>query len=578
VTNRVGRQIVFATALTAMLAGGRLLPLNANVPQVPSGTWMVAGDRGEIPKDAAAAALSDGRVVVAGGRDSEGRLISQIGVYDPATGTWADGGQLVEARAGHTATALGDGRVLITGGTASYGVTFGVEIYDPTTSRSTYAGDMYVPRVNHAAAELKGGLILIVGGSDGTSPLLIAEVFDPATGRSENIATTLSGPRMRATATTLLDGHVLIAGGNNGQQDLKTAELYDVAAQTFFDTGSMKAARSGHVAILLPNNNQVLIAGGTIAGQPTASAELYSDWTDGFSDAPTPMAAARNGAVGGGLLPYDLGFIVGGGAQQAEYYRYATVKTDRADYLPGQIVTISGSGWQPGENVALTISEDADTHHDFRYTAVADGNGNILNQEFYPRHDDVYQHIGMRFYVTATGAASQALNTFTDGNADITGTVIDVVTGDPISGATVSCVAGCSVDKIRTNPTDASGRYDVQVTFSGNNNISYTVQVSKSGYAPGSSSGTVSNKDAKVHNFALSPSIASTSLAVAAASGTYAGTTTLSATLTAGGTPVSGKSVAFVLDGASVGSATTDSAGLATLTSVSLASINAGKA
>ena len=98
------------------------------------------------------------------------------------------------------------------------------------------------------------------------------------------------------------------------------------------------------------------------------------------------MAAARSGAVGGGLAPYRPRFIVGGGPQQAEYgYGYATVKTDRADYLPGQVVTISGSGWQPGERVALTISEDADTHHDFRYTAVADGDGNILNQEFYPR-------------------------------------------------------------------------------------------------------------------------------------------------------------------------------------------------
>ena len=112
-TSRIGRRIVFATALTVLLASGRLLPLNANVQQVPSGTWMLAGDLGEIPKDAAAAALPDGLVVVAGGRDPEGGLVSQIGVYDPATGTWADGGQLIEARAGHTATTLGDGRVLL---------------------------------------------------------------------------------------------------------------------------------------------------------------------------------------------------------------------------------------------------------------------------------------------------------------------------------------------------------------------------------------------------------------------------------------------------------------------------------
>ncbi len=69
---------------------------------------------------------------------------------------------------------------------------------------------------------------------------------------------------------------------------------------------------------------------------------------------------------------------------------------------------------------------------------------------------------------------------------------------------------------------------------------------------------------------------ASTSLAVDPASGTYGGTTTLSATLTSGGNGVAGKTVSFTVHGGSIGGATTDSNGVATLNDVSLAGLDAG--
>ena len=67
-----------------------------------------------------------------------------------------------------------------------------------------------------------------------------------------------------------------------------------------------------------------------------------------------------------------------------------------------------------------------------------------------------------------------------------------------------------------------------------------------------------------------------TSLSAASASGMYGGTTTLSAALTSGGNPVSGKTVSFSLNGNPVGSATTNGGGTATLPGASLAGINAG--
>src|SRR6266566_6997720 len=95
----------------------------------------------------------------------------------------------------------------------------------------------------------------------------------------------------------------------------------------------------------------------------------------------------------------------------------ATVMTDKADYAPGEIVTITGSGWQPGEAVTLTLLESplVDTHPVL--TAVADSTGRIVNTDFSPDAHD----LNIRFYLTAVGTQSglQAQNTFTDANRQL---------------------------------------------------------------------------------------------------------------------------------------------------------------
>ena len=67
-----------------------------------------------------------------------------------------------------------------------------------------------------------------------------------------------------------------------------------------------------------------------------------------------------------------------------------------------------------------------------------------------------------------------------------------------------------------------------------------------------------------------------TTLVVATASGLFGGIADLSATLSSGGTGLSGKSVAFTLNGNNAGSGITDGSGIATVSAVSLTGINAG--
>ena len=74
----------------------------------------------------------------------------------------------------------------------------------------------------------------------------------------------------------------------------------------------------------------------------------------------------------------------------------------------------------------------------------------------------------------------------------------------------------------------------------------------------------------------VAPPEQGTTLSVSPATGTYGGNTSLSATLNAAGTAVANKTVGFTVKGQSVGSAVTNSSGVATLPNVSLSGIDAG--
>ena len=59
-----------------------------------------------------------------------------------------------------------------------------------------------------------------------------------------------------------------------------------------------------------------------------------------------------------------------------------TVTTDRSDYHPGNIVSIIGNGWVPGEIVTLVIREDPATNPDVSLSVTADAGGNFETEDF----------------------------------------------------------------------------------------------------------------------------------------------------------------------------------------------------
>jgi hypothetical protein len=420
-----------------------------------------------------AVALSDGRVLVGGGTTTGGGNANSAEIYDSSADSWTLTNPLTTARTGATAALLQDGRVIIAGGVGSGTPNDTIEIYDPATNNFSFAGTLSSPRSKQAMAVLSDGRVLIVGGFDGTNALSSSDIFDPISG---NIVAgpALSTARYAHSATTLLDGRVLVAGGatdsSNGPIELASAEMFDPSTGLFSTmSANLARARQGHQAFLLPNNSNVLIVGGAFGGQPVPIAELFSAWQQRFTLTGSNVVARTNTTAS--PMRQDGIFLAAGGSDASgnalastELYGFSTVKTDQSDYAPGSIVTITGSGWQPGETVTLTLVESPliDTHPPM--IAVADANGNIFNNQFSP---DVHD-LNIRFSLTAVGSQSglQAQNMFSDSQpASVT-----------LNPASATVVAG------------SSAVYSTSVVMGGNGtNCTVTLSVSPSPVTTGAS-------------------------------------------------------------------------------------------
>jgi hypothetical protein len=398
----------------------------------------------------ATVALTDGRILIVGGAGPDGAATNVVASFDTATNQFAVAGTLVSARAGHTATLLKDGRVLVTGGTVDGLVSTDIEIFDPSTGASALVAQMAEPRRAHVAALLLNGSVLIAGGYTTEDVVLqSAFLFDPATNAVSPTPAGMNVARASASATSLIDGRVVIIGGtNNGTDDLRSAEIYDPTLQSFTTVSTqLSVPLRGHSAVLLPHNGSVLVAGGTSNGTAQAGADLFlpAEFPDPFSwgigqFAPTAaMNAARSSAIAGPSATEGYAVATGGGSNDVERYRFATIKTDKDDYAPGQTALITGTGWEPNEEVTLLFQEDPAVHDDYELTLTADAAGNIYHDQWAPEQHD----LGVRFYLLAKGQQSgrQAQVTFLDGNNENTTLTVTCSPNPVVVGSPTTCQA-----------------------------------------------------------------------------------------------------------------------------------------
>src|SRR5687767_2502263 len=77
-----------------------------------------------------------------------------------------------------------------------------------------------------------------------------------------------------------------------------------------------------------------------------------------------------------------------------------TIQSDKDDYAPGELVTLTGSGWQAGESVHIVVNDDGGQTWSRNVDVIADGSGNITDQFNLP------DWFVANYKVTATGAES----------------------------------------------------------------------------------------------------------------------------------------------------------------------------
>jgi hypothetical protein len=261
-------------------------------------------------------------------------------VLDPR---WTTTANMATARQEHTATLLSNGKVLVAGGRVDNGTgaTASAELYDPTSKTWTGAGNIVsgspavsTPRRLHTAVQLPtssnmttSGRVFVAGGITGTTSVSTTSLYNPATN------TWASGPSMVVSGcancvarhehtATLRSGNVIVIGGVTNTTVRNSAAIYNPSSGSGTWTGvsnTMASARRGHTATLLnvPGNttlnNKILVVGGNNGGSPAISVNTSQifDGTTWNSAVTLPSSLGREGQTATALA--DARVLVAGG-------------------------------------------------------------------------------------------------------------------------------------------------------------------------------------------------------------------------------------------------------------------------
>ena len=278
-----------------MLQDGRVLDIGgAQVYDPASGTWTATGKRNYEGYGAAVVLLSDGKVLVAGGRgfklpDNYYDLDSAE-VYDPVTGSWTAISNMHAKVFVEAAFLQPDGKVLVVGSGSA-------EVYDPATG--TWTALPGRPGIQYTDAILSSdGTTLVMGAvpGDADQSACTVDVYDPRIGSWTTSATLLEcGP---GSLTPLLDGTFLGAGGSDCDDagecgSTGTAEVYVPAGVTLPSLPAFASPPPYH----LPSPTPVPPLLPPADGPVPPNARSWTITVDNKSSEPATMFVADSGEL-----------------------------------------------------------------------------------------------------------------------------------------------------------------------------------------------------------------------------------------------------------------------------------------
>ena len=188
----------------------------AEIYDPATGRFMPTGSMYRPRSYFTAVSLSDGRVLVAGGLSGgqypNHRVEATAEIYDPVTGRFTATGNMTVPRYKQGAARLPDGKVLIVGGSDEDGrqsTYSSTEIFDSQSGMFAHGPSMKFPRYKllSGVVALEDGRVLLAGGAE--QP----EIYDPA----RTLFIPLNDDPLEgflfSTATLLPDGRVLLVDG-----------------------------------------------------------------------------------------------------------------------------------------------------------------------------------------------------------------------------------------------------------------------------------------------------------------------------------------------------------------------------
>jgi hypothetical protein len=234
-------------------------------------TWSNTGSMPQERCDFTTTLLPNDKVLVVAGQNGSAVDQSSAELYDPVSGTWSSTNSVNYATDSATAVLLPNGKVLFCGGgDGQGGALTNAVLYNPATGIWTNTGPMHTARGGHVATLLPDGEVLVVGGAGDNS----AELYNPTNG-TWSFAASMNDGRSFPTAALLPNGQVLVIGGDPGQTD---TELYDPTNNTWTFAASMHVGRLSNTETSL-GDGEVVVAGGDTSdfnGPAIASVETYA--------------------------------------------------------------------------------------------------------------------------------------------------------------------------------------------------------------------------------------------------------------------------------------------------------------
>ena len=213
--------VVILAGLYAVIARPAFLMRGNRPTEIPLQAWVAMAPLKE-PRSSMAVAAFEGKIIVIGGKSSQG-VLSSVEIYDPASNSWSTLKEKPTAVYDASAAVIGE-KIYVPGGIKADGsVTKVVEVFNPRKNEWEFSAELPTAVSGYGMAVYEGQLFLF-GGWDSEQPLNAVWRYDPNL-NAWHKASPMPTARFH-TAVIADGGRIYVMGGSDGTGNLNTNESY----------------------------------------------------------------------------------------------------------------------------------------------------------------------------------------------------------------------------------------------------------------------------------------------------------------------------------------------------------------